>query len=127
METVLVVDTRAHRKLLRNLLLSAGYQVEFAPVNGNMGAILGSSSPAAVVLTWMSGKNIPEAACLSVRRACKTVPILVLGPKTNSSLKVRLFESGADDFLEEPCDDRELVARLKALIRRSRFSAKASS
>jgi DNA-binding response OmpR family regulator len=127
METVLVVDTRSRRKTLRSLLISAGYQVEFAHANSDLIEIMRSDSPNAVLLTWPSGKTLPLATCTAVRHASADVPIIVLGPRTQTVAKVRLFEVGADDFLEEPFDDLELVARLRSLIRRSKLSAKSST
>jgi DNA-binding response OmpR family regulator len=127
METILVVDNRSHRRSLRNLLVAAGYQVEFAHLNSDLGGIIRSGSPNAVVLTWPVGKSLPQAACLAIRRASEAIPIIVLGPGTQTSAKVRLLELGADDFVEEPFDDVELVTRVRSLIRRSRFSAKSST
>jgi len=126
METVLIVDSRTRGKNLRSLLVVAGYRVEFAHVNSDLTAIVRSDSPSAVMLAWPSGKPFPQTACIAIRRGSPDIPVIVLGPRTESSAKVRLFELGADDYLEEPFDDRELVARLRSLIRRAKSSAKTS-
>jgi two-component system OmpR family response regulator len=122
-ETILVVDSRAGRRTLRDLLIAAGYQVDFAPANAALSSILVSDRPAVVLLTWHQGKAIPQAACMTIRRASLDVPLIVLGPKTETTAKVRLFELGADDYVEEPFDDVELIVRVRSAIRRAKLCA----
>lgn len=115
-----MVDSRAHHKALKDVLITAGYQVEFAAPNTSLSSILASDIPEAVLVPWGQGKALPQAACMTIRRACPNVPMIILGPKTYTKAKVRLFDLGADDYVEEPFDDAELIARLRSTIRRSK-------
>lgn len=124
METILVVDSRANRRTLKDLLTTVGYQVIFASAHATLGAAFTYEDPTAVLLTWHQGKALPQAACLTIRRASFNVPLIVLGPRNQAAAKVRLFEWGVDDYLEEPFDEMELIARLRAAIRRSRIRAR---
>ena len=124
METILVVDARANRKNLKDLLTAAGYQVVFASMQSTLNSGLPpQDDPVAILLSWHQGKILPEAACRAIRQASLNVPLIVLGPKNQPKAKVKLLELGADDYVEEPFDNLELVARLHAAIRRSRLRA----
>ena len=62
--------------------------------------------------------------CLKILRRLRQVspvPIVVLAEDTNSALRITALESGADDFLSRPYLNREMVARIKAVLRRSRM------
>lgn len=65
-------------------------------------------------------------SCLKVLRKLRQVspvPIVVLAEETNSASRITALESGADDFLSRPFLNREMVARIKAVLRRTRMSA----
>lgn len=67
-----------------------------------------------------------EGSCIKVLRRLREispVPIVVLSDDHNSSTKILALETGADDYLSGPYLGRELVARVKAILRRSRLSA----
>jgi len=59
-----------------------------------------------------------ERVCTNLRQAGIMVPILILTAESDTNSKVRLFESGADDYLTKPFESAELEARLTALLRR---------
>lgn len=64
--------------------------------------------------------------CLKILRKLRQVspvPIVVLAEDTNSTLRITALESGADDFLSRPYLNREMVARIKAVLRRSRMGS----
>ncbi len=70
-------------------------------------------------------KNGHES-CLKVLqnlRRVSPVPIVVLAEETNSSSRITALESGADDFLSRPFLNREMVARIKAVLRRTRLTS----
>jgi DNA-binding response OmpR family regulator len=124
METILVVDSRASRKNLKDLLTTVGYQVVFASMQSTLSpGFSPPDDPVAILLPWHQGKMIPQAACRAIRQASFNVPLIVLGPRTHTAAKVKLLELGADDYIEEPFDNLELIARLRAAIRRSRLRA----
>jgi DNA-binding response OmpR family regulator len=123
-ETILVVDSRAHRKTLKDLLTTVGYQVVFASIESILSSGFSPQDhPVAILLPWHRGKMLPQAACRAIRQASFNVPLIVVGPRTQTGAKVKLLESGADDYIEEPFDNLELIARLRAAIRRSRLRA----
>ncbi|HCB77001.1 MAG TPA: DNA-binding response regulator [Sphingomonas bacterium] len=124
--TVLIVDDDAAiRRLLRNTLARAGYAVVEA-VNG-AGAIAeaNASHPDAILLDL----GLPEIDGLTVldrwRREGRTAPVLVLTARDSWSDKVAGLDAGADDYVAKPFQTEELIARLRALIRRASGNASA--
>jgi DNA-binding response OmpR family regulator len=64
-----------------------------------------------------------ENTCLEIRKSDPQIPIMIISPRTEPSTKVRLLELGADDYLGEPFEVEELVAKLRSIIRRGKFRA----
>jgi DNA-binding response OmpR family regulator len=124
METILVVDLRASRMGLRDLLTAEGYQVDFACSGSSLGSVMVSDCPAAVLLEWHQGNPLPWAACATIRKS--SIPLIVLGSRTQAKQKVQLFDMGADDYVEEPFDEAELVVRLRSAIRRSKLQRRSA-
>ncbi len=123
---VLVVEDEPNlsRQLRRNLE-QAGYAVDHAP-DGEEGLFLGETeSYDAVVLDL----GLPEIDGLEVlrrwRSAGRRMPVLVLTARDSWSDKVTGLDAGADDYLAKPFETEELVARLRALIRRASGNASA--
>ena len=80
----------------------------------------------AIILDLM----LPKISGFEVLRKIRShsqVPVMMLTAKTNEVDKIIGLEIGADDFLVKPCNPRELVARLKAIIRRADITLKACS
>ena len=75
---------------------------------------------AAVVLDWMLPGMDGLAVCQAARRASVAVPVLMLTARDQVSDRVAGLEAGADDYLVKPFDVRELLARVKALVRRDK-------
>jgi len=121
-ELVMVIeDEKEIRDLLRYNLERAGFRVA-AFADGEEGlAQLFASRPDAVVLDLM----LPGRNGLEILRevrgepATADVPVLVLTARGAEMDKLLGFEHGADDYLTKPFSPRELVARLRALLRRS--------
>ncbi len=93
------------------------------------GADGGSKSPDLIILDLnlpgMSGFELCRR--LRTEEATRRTPILVLTARTDESDKVRGLELGADDYITKPFSVRELVARVRAALRRSGFSGQAPS
>jgi DNA-binding response OmpR family regulator len=117
METILVVDSAA-RESLNTLLLRAGYQVHPAPDSSTLRALLARDRPSAVILALHNHTLATQETCLAIRRIAPDIPLVVLSPNTDIATKVGIFELGADDYIEEPFDPGELIARLRSVIRR---------
>ena len=85
---------------------------------------LADTPPDLVILDWMlPGVSGPEI-CIRLRaeEATRMLPIIMLSARGEESLRLRGFSAGADDFVVKPFPMRELMARVRALLRRSRFA-----
>jgi two-component system, OmpR family, KDP operon response regulator KdpE len=117
---VLVVDDEAQiRRLLRLTLEDAGYQVHEADSGRAALEEAGRVGPAAFVLDLglpdLSGLDV-----LSLLRQTTAAPILILSVRDQEADKIAGLDAGADDYLTKPFSGGELVARLRALLRRIR-------
>ncbi len=75
-----------------------------------------------LILDWDMPDRTGLEVCRSYRHTGGLTPILMLTGKTNVENKVDAFEAGADDYLTKPFDTRELLSRLRALVRRPQAS-----
>ncbi|MCJ8191648.1 response regulator [Sphingomicrobium aestuariivivum] len=119
MRILIVEDEPNLGRQLRSTLEGAGYAVDLA-TDGVDGHFLGESeSYDAVVLDL----GLPEMDGLTIlnkwRKGGKDMPVLVLTARDSWSDKVAGLDAGADDYLAKPFQTEELIARLRALIRRS--------
>jgi two-component system phosphate regulon response regulator OmpR len=123
LERVLVVDDDpALRELLADYLTANGMTVEAVEGGAAMRRALLAGMPGAIVLDLM----LPGEDGLSLARELRThsdVPILMLSARGEEIDRVIGLEVGADDYLAKPFGPRELLARLRALLRRSRAVA----
>ena len=119
-EKILVVeDDRAVQKALRRLFESEGYAVE-AAFDGETGlGALQSTTPTAVVLDLRLPKVSGRDVCRTIKERAPALPIIVLSAATDVADKVLLLELGADDYVTKPFSPRELLARVRAAVRRS--------
>jgi two-component system phosphate regulon response regulator OmpR len=104
-------------------LLRAGYDVRSVTDGVTLSALLTSDRSSALFLGLQKDTISTQATCLAIRKTDPDIPLIVLGPSTDIATKVGLFELGADDYVEEPFDAGELVARLRSLMRRRKLSA----
>ncbi|MBK9051577.1 MAG: response regulator transcription factor [Chloroflexi bacterium] len=118
-ETILVVDDEANiRELARMYLEKDGYRVLIA-VNGQQALdTIRQQSPALVVLDLMLPGIDGWEVCRRVR-ATSNLPILMLTARDDDIDKIVGLELGADDYLTKPFNPRELVARVRAILRRA--------
>ena len=119
---MVIEDEREIRDLVRYNLERAGFQVAVA-ADGEEGLErIFASRPAALVLDLMlPGRNgLDVLKELRGEPATRDLPVLVLTARAAEMDKLLGFEHGADDYLTKPFSPRELVARLHALLRRSR-------
>ena len=119
MRILVVDDERAVRESLGRALELEGYRVEYAADGGETLYRLESEQPDAIVLdVLMPGIDGLEVA-RRVRRAGNRVPVLMLTAREEVQDRVAGLDAGADDYLTKPFALEELVARLRALLRRS--------
>lgn len=122
-ELILVVDDEPNiLKLVGMYLEREGYRVE--TVRDGQDALLGVKryQPALMVLDLMLPKIDGFEVCRKLRADQNEVPIIMLTARDEDIDKIIGLEIGADDYLTKPFNPRELVARVKAILRRSRDS-----
>jgi two-component system, OmpR family, KDP operon response regulator KdpE len=116
---VLVVDDEPQIvRGLKIILRSAGYAVECAATKDEALAALAARPPDAMVLDLVLPDGRGIDVCEEVRRWSR-LPILVLSAVGDEAEKVRALDAGADDYVTKPFGTDELLARLRAVLRRS--------
>ncbi len=116
---VLVVDDEPQIvRGLKIILRDAGYTVESAETKAQALALLASRPPDALVLDLVLPDGQGVEVCQEVRRWSR-LPILVLSAVGDEREKVRALDAGADDYVTKPFGTDELLARLRAVMRRS--------
>ena len=121
-QKVLVVDDeQSIVTLLKYNLETAGYIVEVAYDGEEALQKVESSQPDLIVLDVMLPKKDGIEVCKTIRSDKNLVPILMLTAKDDEFDRVLGLELGADDYMTKPFSPREVVARVKAILRRSQF------
>jgi len=125
-EKILIVEDETDvADLLSHHLKSAGFSVETVYSGRAALQALKNQIPTLVVLDLM----LPEISGLDLCRLIKSeprtskVPVVMLSARSEEIDRVLGFELGADDYLPKPFEPRELLARLRAILRRSRATA----
>ncbi|MEA4906708.1 MAG: response regulator transcription factor [Anaerolineaceae bacterium] len=118
-ERILIIeDDEAIVKVLRRGLAYDGYQVD-AALDGESGlAIARNNHPDLVILDWMLPGMDGLEVCQRLR-AGSNLPILILTAKDTIQDRVQGLDAGADDYLVKPFELDELLARIRALLRRT--------
>ena len=126
MRILVVEDDPDLRRQLSDALTHAGYAVDLA-ADGEEGHFLGDTEPYDAVILDL---GLPKMDGVSVlerwREDGKVFPVLILTARDRWSEKVAGFDAGADDYLTKPFYTEELLARLRALLRRASGHASAS-
>jgi DNA-binding response OmpR family regulator len=126
-EMILVVDDEANiRDLARLYLEKDGYQVILAQDGEQALKLVEENELALIVLDLMLPKLDGWEVCRRVRTN-SNVPILMLTARDDDIDKIVGLEMGADDYLTKPFNPRELVARVRAILRRTTSSASSDS
>jgi two-component system response regulator RegX3 len=115
---LIVEDDEATRYALSRALAAEGFEVDCEP-DGELGLAAARANPAydLVVLDW----SLPRLAGIDVCRALRAespVPIIMLTAKDTEVERVLGLEMGADDYIVKPFSTRELVSRIRAVMRR---------
>ncbi len=121
-KTVLIVDDEAAiREMIAVALQMAGYRCLEADNAQNAHAIVVDHQPDIILLDWM----MPDVSGIELARRLKRetayadIPIIMLTARSEEDNKIQGLEAGADDYITKPFSPRELIARLKAVLRRT--------
>src|SRR5690242_5189619 len=120
---LLVDDDREIRELLSTYLTKNGLRVTAVPTGRHMRAELESSGPFDLIILDLM---MPGEDGLTLTRDLragkhKTIPILMLTARGDEHDRILGLEMGADDYLAKPFSPRELLARLRSVLRRTRM------
>ncbi len=115
---VLVIDDESQiRRLLRFTLEDAGYTVREAET-GHAGLVAAAHAPPDAVILDLGLPDLPGLEVLKRLREWSPLPVLILSVFGQEGSKVAALDAGADDYLTKPFGGAELLARLRALLRR---------
>ena len=116
---VLVVDDEEQiRRALKSILSTRGYTLDMAVTGGEALIKAIDTPPDLVVLDLMLPDRSGIEVCRELR-AWMTAPILILSVRSNEADKITALDEGADDYLTKPFSAGELLARIRALLRRA--------
>ncbi|MCW8916675.1 MAG: response regulator transcription factor [Magnetovibrio sp.] len=119
MRVLVVEDELDLRQQVSDALVGAGYSVDQAP-DGEEGEFLGDTEPYDAVVLDLGLPKVDGITVLNNwRKAGRDMPVLILTARDSWTEKVGGFDAGADDYLTKPFHMEELLARVRALIRRS--------
>ena len=120
-DRVIVVDDDAElRALLRRFLTEHGFETRAVDGGAALDRELSRNPADAIVLDLMMSGEDGLAICRRLRSSGDMTPIIMLTARGNPIDRIIGLESGADDYLPKPFEPRELVARLAAVLRRTR-------
>ena len=119
---VIAEDEQAVSELLRYNLEAEGYDIAIANDGDEAMLLLDERVPDLMLLDWMLPKISGIEICRRVRARHETanLPIIMLTARTEEADRIRGLETGADDYVTKPFSTNELMARVKAVLRRIR-------
>ena len=119
-KVLIVEDEQAIRQLVNHTLTNAGFEVMQAADAEEARELIHKSPPDLVLMDWM----LPGASGIELTRALKTdkitrdIPVIILTARGEEDDKVRGLDSGAEDYISKPFSPKEMVARIRAVLRR---------
>jgi len=119
---LIVDDDRGIRELLATYLEKNGMRVSLAANGRQMSAVLEQGAPDLIVLDLMLPGEDGLVLCRELRAGkFRTVPVLILTARSEEADRILGLEMGADDYLSKPFAVRELLARIRSVLRRARM------
>ncbi|MHB8347701.1 MAG: phosphate regulon transcriptional regulator PhoB [Acidiferrobacterales bacterium] len=118
---LIVEDEQAIREMICVALRHAGFECREAADAAQAQASITSGMPDMMLLDWMlpGVSGVDYARRLRQDRLTRHLPIIILTARTQEEDKLKGLETGADDYVTKPFSTRELLARIRALLRRS--------
>ncbi|MBX3214586.1 MAG: response regulator transcription factor [Labilithrix sp.] len=120
MRILVVEDDRKLSRFLAKALSEEGYVVDACKSGREALAQAARNTYALVVLDWMLPELDGINVCREIRRAGSAVPIVMVSARVDIAERVIALDAGADDYLTKPFHLDELLARVRAAIRRGR-------
>ncbi|KAF0171268.1 MAG: two-component system OmpR family phosphate regulon response regulator PhoB [Rhodobacteraceae bacterium] len=119
---LLVEDEPAQRAVLSYNLEAEGFEVQTADNGEDALALISETPPDLILLDWMMPHVSGIEVCrrLKARPETRSIPVIMLSARSEEVDKVRGLETGADDYVIKPYSVVELMARLRAQLRRTR-------
>lgn len=119
-QSILVIDDEpAIRDMLQIALDAAGFKVVLAEDAKQAYPIIIDTPPDLILLDWMMPGTSGIELLRRLRRDEINVPVIMLTAKVEEASKIAGLDSGADDYIAKPFSPRELVSRVKAILRRT--------
>jgi DNA-binding response OmpR family regulator len=112
---------------LRRLFSSEGYEVDVVPANLADLDMFRQRPPSAVILDLPYAESLGWDLCRKIAKLIPGLPLVILSASSDVADKVLLLEMGADDYVSIPFSPRELVDRLRAVMRRASNSVRNAS
>jgi len=121
---LIIEDEAALVELLRYNFEQEGFRVSAAADGEEALVMVSEDPPDIVILDWMLPLMSGLDVCRQLRRRPETrnIPIIMLTARGEEGDRIRGLNSGADDYITKPFSPRELVARVRAVLRRSRLA-----
>ncbi|WP_374378900.1 response regulator [Dongia sp.] len=116
---LIVDDDRDHRLLLGRLFGENGFRVSLAPDGATMLRLFEAAKPDLVILDLMLPDEDGLSLCRRIR-AASDVPVIMVSALGRGPHKIAGLDTGADDYIAKPFESGELIARTRAVLRRSR-------
>lgn len=114
---LIIEDEAAIADLLEYGLIKEGYLIRKARTGAEGWSLLASFAPDLLLLDWM----LPDESGLDICKkvtASYNIPILMITAKSDITDKILGLEFGADDYITKPFDLREVIARIRTILRR---------
>ncbi len=118
---LIVEDEPAIREMVESALISAGFATALAGDASEADAEIRVAPPHLILLDWMlpGVGGVEFARRLRRSEATRETPIIMLTARCEEQERLQAFEAGIDDYVSKPFSVRELLARIKAVLRRS--------
>ncbi len=120
-QILIVEDESAVRELLAATLIGAGYEAIESATAEEAQRVVGDRLPSLILLDWMlpGMSGLEFAKWLKRDDQSSSVPVIMLTARDDEHNKVQGLEAGVDDYVTKPFSTRELLARIKAVLRRA--------
>ena len=120
----IVEDEKPIITLLQYNLEKEGYKVNFSETGEEAIQNIKKDIPDLIILDWMLPDFSGIEVCKQIKKInkCKSIPVLMLTAKSEEEDKIRGFESGVDDYVTKPFSYKEILLRVKSLLKRTKPS-----